>query len=152
MGTRGPKPRTGRNSRRVGKKSPWWGFRPPDDFDDEALIEFDRLRNALKERGLLDVTDPRMVTMAVSLHRVIVEASEQVVRSTKEGTLVYETPNGCQAPHPMLAVLTNTTTRLRGLLNDMRLTPKSLTAAALAKEDAEAPVSNKWGGILDATG
>ncbi len=149
MSKTGPKPRTGRNSRRPETPSRWAGFVPPAEFTVEALHELERIKDALHSRGLLEATDPRMVCMAASLYMLITKAEKEINLSSR---LTVSTAAGSTIAHPMIGVLTNATTRLRGLLNDMKLTPKALSAAAQAREDKKEAPSSKWGGILNVSG
>lgn len=146
MAKRGPKARTAANSgAKSGAGGLWVDVRPPSGLSDGALAEYSRLVGILKAVGTLERTDPRMVELYAINYDLIRRATEQI---DCEG-LTTETAEGRAIAHPLLSAINTATIRLRGLMNDMGLTPSS---SKLTDTIAEAKPSDPWAGILNVTG
>ncbi|MFO0957490.1 MAG: phage terminase small subunit P27 family [Isosphaeraceae bacterium] len=146
MAKSGPKARTTSNS--AGKKvaGPLWaGHRPPAHLSEGALAEFHRVVGALGIVGTLDKTDPRMVELYAINYDLVHRAHRQI---DADG-LTVETAEGRPILHPLMGVINAATIRLRGLMNDMGLTPASHN---LTDPQSEAGPSDPWSGILNVHG
>jgi phage terminase small subunit len=110
-------------------------------MNDEELAEFARLYGVLSRKGLADQTDPGIVVLAAQTHGQLLRAYESLGDS-----LVITAPNGVIMAHPMLAVISRCVARLRGLMNDMRLTPKSAPKGGAGGE--QRGEDNPWSELL----
>jgi P27 family predicted phage terminase small subunit len=137
---RGPKPK--RRSRTDGGIL-WEGYEIPDDLELDQHREFLRLVEILRQKGNLDRTDPRIVLATVRTQGTIDEAYRELER---EGLTSVNT-QGTTVAHPLLAAINALLMRLRGLLNDMGLTPKSAGLTGSTVDAAE----SKWGSLIDAS-
>jgi P27 family predicted phage terminase small subunit len=139
---RGPKPKKAVRA----AVDPWPGFAPPSDLDSETFREFARLSGELRAKGVIDKTDPRLVVATARTHSLIEKAAAEL---TAKGVKLTQTAsNGTLMPHPMVAVLDKLHQRLRGLLADMGLSPKT---ARLTDPKSETQ-SNPWGDLLNVVG
>jgi P27 family predicted phage terminase small subunit len=138
---RGPKERTGLNTRRSPTEATTVEI--PGDLDAEEAAEFGRLAEQLRGRGLLERTDVRAIEMAACCYAEIVRARAVV----KAEGLTLTASNGTAMPHPMIAVINTLRMRLRGLLKDMGLVPSSSKLATL-EPSAEPDRSDPWNRVL----
>jgi P27 family predicted phage terminase small subunit len=94
---------------------------PPEDLDGEALLEWERIVAELEARGTLDKADRALLTLYAQTWGQWHEAMRGV---TKYGAVIRY-PNKTTGPSPFYKVAKETAVILRGLLNDMGLTPAS---------------------------
>lgn len=142
MGRRGPKPKTASNSRKSESGViDWSGVETPSYLSPPARKDFEALRETLTRLGTLEKTHPNLVELAARLVNTVRNAYAVI---EKEGPS-YDAPNGYKVPHPMLKVVTDGTMKLRGLYNDMGLSPVSskladATSAAAMEASSDDPI------------
>lgn len=124
----------------------WASFAPPDDLDDVARAELERLIAHLDAKGVLAKTDPRLAIATARTHALIEQAAGELFAPGV--TLTQEAANGTLMPHPMIAVLDKLHQRMRGLLADMGLSPKT----ARLTEPKGADSDDSWGDMLSVAG
>lgn len=147
MARRGPKPKTETNSkaRPVGSVD-WSGVSIPDHLSDRGKAEFARLVEMLRSAGTLNRTDPRMVEAYAINYDMLVKASMDVERDG----VTTENRFGASVPHPALSVINQATVRLRGLINDMGLCPR--TSRYVGQPAPKAGDGDPWEGLLNVAG
>lgn len=145
---RGPKPK-----KKPAPADPWAGFKPPANLDAEAKAEYARLKLVLQRVGTAATTDPRIVVAAARTHSMLEKAHQELAETFTEarlgrdaafGNLTQIAANGTLMPHPMIAVISNQTLRLKALWNDLGLTPGS---AKLGTEKQEEKKADQWAGL-----
>jgi len=129
---RGPKP-----NRRPRVERAAAAAEAPAKLTGEERREFARLAAALRERGTLGLAD---VEILVATARLIVVLDRIFERLNTED-LVALASNDTEYAHPLLSAVNSMTMRLRGLLNDLGLTPAGkragkVEASGPAEEDA----------------
>ena len=113
MARRGPK------SRPAASVDLWEDFEAPHGLDPRVLAEFRRLETNLQRNGTKARTDPSLAIEAARI-RVLLEMAHDELA----GGLTTEASNGTPMSKPAVAQVNSLTMRLRGLLNDMGLTPR----------------------------
>lgn len=101
----------------------------------------------LESRSLLSRTDPQLVLLTARVHGMLERAFEDL---RKLGSLTYELPNGAKVADPLVAMTSALAQRLRGLLSDLGLSPK--TSRVVKRSDADESRDTKWGNLLDVVG
>lgn len=129
----------------------------PPGLDAEEAEEFARVVEAVRAIGTLGRCDIRLIEAtartSVLIRRAYAELAQakpatdgDTSRDAAEGIyrLTLRAANGTPMPHPMIGVINSQTMRLRGLLADLGLSPKTakLGGGPESKPDA------KWEGIL----
>jgi P27 family predicted phage terminase small subunit len=116
----------------------------PEGLDEPGRVEFLRLVEQVRARGTLDRID---VQLLVATARTVV-LLEKAHAELGAGALTKKSGDGTPMPHPMLNVINVQTMRLRGLLNDLGLTPKTSKLGDAPAKKAE----NPWEGLLNVAG
>jgi P27 family predicted phage terminase small subunit len=146
MARRGPKARTGRNT----KQAPVSGcsVTAPAHLSDVERAEFDRLAAKLDAVGLLSKADVRTIESAARVQTLIERAAAQLSGLDDEGQPVRLTEtaaNGTLMPHPMIGVVRQLTEQHNRLMNTLGLTPAS-SKMQTKSPDAE-KVDDPWAGM-----
>jgi P27 family predicted phage terminase small subunit len=94
---------------------------PPEDLDGEGLLEWQRVCDELHAAGRLDKTDRAVLT----LYAETWQTWRANMRGVNQHGAVIKYSNGMVGPSPFFKVAKETAAQLRGLLNDMGLTPAS---------------------------
>jgi P27 family predicted phage terminase small subunit len=142
---KGPKPKTCQNS----KPNPTnviTEYPVPASLDDVGKQEFVRLMGLLQSRGTLEQTDLRVIEEAAAA------VSELVVMraSIADQGMTITAANGTLIPHPLLGMVNRTSSRLRGLLNDLGMSPKHSRHGGQASSSSN--TSDPWDGLLGVVG
>lgn len=116
----------------------------PDGLSEAETAEFTRLVGAIKTTGTFGRCDVRLIEAAARTQVLIDRAYAELGTSD----LTIEAANKTAMPHPMLGVINSLTMRLRGLLGDLGLTPK--TSNLGGGDDAKA--DDRWNGVLNVAG
>jgi P27 family predicted phage terminase small subunit len=104
---------------------------PPEHLADEALLEWHRIVDELDSAGRIDKTDRALLSIYVETWAVHYEASRRVA----EHGAVIKYSNGVVGQSPFYKTQRETAAQLRGLLNDMGLTPTARGKAPSTEED-----------------
>ena len=110
----------------------------PDGLSPEEHQEWARVCSEMATAGSLSRADRAILTIYVSLWKAQREASEGVA---KHGAVIKYS-NGMVGPSPFFKVQKETAQQLRGLLNDLGLTPASRGFGASTGDggDSELPI------------
>jgi P27 family predicted phage terminase small subunit len=142
---RGPKPKTAHNTkRRPARKAP--SATAPGHLSDQEKAIFRQVVAKLKGFGVLDRTDPTLIELYAVNYALLINARKEV---EKDG-LTSMTRFGSAAAHPMLAVMNQATIRLKGVLNDLGLTPASSKLSAPPEKGGKR--NDPWEGLLNIVG
>ena len=140
MARPGPKPRLASYTRRPpgADKAPEWPV--PPHLGEIARGEFIRLVRVLRERGTLVATDPGIVEAAATCYEAF-----RIAQATLDEDGLFLTGDHGLRTHPGVKVVLDMTGRLRQVLSDLGLTPKtSLVGGSTPSTEAD-----KWGDLLD---
>ena len=143
---RGPKSKTARNTKRKASPKPAKAVPPAHLTADERAV-FLAVVAKLIAFGVLERTDPTLIELYAVNYALLVKAKDAVA---KEG-LTTKTRFESLAPHPLLNVISQTTVRLKGILNDLGLTPAASKLAAPEGDDGE-KAADPWAGLLNVVG
>jgi P27 family predicted phage terminase small subunit len=117
----------------------------PEGLNAEEAREFKRLVEALRSRGTLERCDVRLIEAASKTFVLLGRAHDELGHEP----LTSEAANGTPMPHPMIGVINSLTMRLRGLLGDLGLTPKT---SGLGDAPGDAGAEDHWDGVLNVAG
>jgi P27 family predicted phage terminase small subunit len=105
---------------------------PPETLDGEGLLEWHRIVDELDDAGRLDKADRALLT----LYAQTWEQYQAAIRGVaKYGAVIKYTSNVGPSPHYKVAK--ELAAQLRGLLNDLGLTPASRKLDAAAQDQGE---------------
>jgi len=107
------------------------GPKPPEELDGEALLEWERVCAELDAAGTLDKTDRAVLT----LYAQTWATHHAAARAVAQHGAVIKWPNGMPGPSPFYRVMKETAAQLRGLLNDLGLTPASRKTSTAGEEE-----------------
>lgn len=105
----------------------------PEELDGEALLEWQRVCDELDAIGRLDKTD-RAVLM---LYAETWQAWRAAAKAVAKGGSVIRYPNKTVGPSPFYKVMKELASQLRGLLNDLGLTPMSREQGGADDDDGD---------------
>jgi P27 family predicted phage terminase small subunit len=117
---------------------------PPAHIKGEAAVAWRDVVKRLVAAGNLARSDPALVEQYATFTALFKQARATVER---EG-LTVEGGHGSTHQHPAYEVMNSAALRLRGIVHDLRLSPKTSGTAA---DPGEAAADNKWGGLFDGT-
>lgn len=144
MAKRGPKRRPGPD-RGPFAEADW---KAPEYLSPRARKEFERVYQLLQESGRDELTDPRLVEAYAVNYDMLLLSYSDVLR---DGTTV-ESDRGNKSRHPAVDGVNSITMRLRGIINDLGFSPRSVRGATevapsspTTKDDGS---PDGWGGLL----
>jgi P27 family predicted phage terminase small subunit len=143
---RGPKAKTAQNSKRKPAAKPAKVV-PPAHLTPEERDTFKAVATKLRAFGVLERTDPTLIELYAVNYQLLCQAREAVGVDGLTSTTRF----GSLSAHPLLNVIAQTTVRLKGILNDLGLTPAAAKLAAPEGRDSAKP-SDPWEGILNVVG
>lgn len=108
---------------------------PPEELDGEPLLEWHRVCGELEAAGRLEKTDRAILVLYVETWAAWRAVSTGV---TKFGAVI-KFPNGVTGASPFAKLQKEYGTQLRGLLNDLGLTPAARATKSAATEPADLP-------------
>ena len=112
---------------------------PPHGLDAEALAEWERVCGELETLGQLDKTDRAILTLYAQTWSINQAAAALVAQHGGHGVIKF--PNGMTGQAPFYKTQKETAAQLRGLLNDLGLTPAARAAAAKPADEDLADLS-----------
>jgi P27 family predicted phage terminase small subunit len=114
---------------------------PPSHITGEASIAWVDVVRRLSEAGNLKRADPVLIEEYATFVALFRQARETVER---EGLLVTG-GHGSTHPHPATEIMNACAIRLRGLVHDLQLSPKT---SGTAPDPSESESDNRWGGLF----
>jgi len=142
---KGPKPKTSRNTKAKPVKAQA-EYQVPASLDAVGKQEFKRLMGLLKARGTFEQTDLRMIEEAAAAVSELVLMRAAIA----EQGMTIEAANGTLIPHPLLGMVNRSSSRLRGLLNDLGMSPKHSRHGG--QTAGTSSTSDPWDGLLGVVG
>lgn len=113
----------------------------PDYLTDRGRAVYGWLVGVLREAGRLSRTDPRLIEAYAVNYDLLVTAYEEI----KRDGLTVVSDRGNKNPHPLLTAVNQSTQRLKTIITDLGLNPRTYGGAPEPGGDGD----DQWGDLLE---